>query len=199
MNTHPEIAILHSSTLTALGLRGLIERMMPAAVVRTFGTFEELVCDTPDAYAHYFISSQALVEHTAFFRERRHKVIVLTAGATIGAGWTDFRTLNVELPEQALTAALLRMQQSAHRHGRHLPPELQTPHGEPNGLTAREVEVLVLIVRGLLNKEIAERLHIGLSTVITHRKNITEKLHIRSVSGLTIYAVMNGYIEADRI
>ena len=40
---------------------------------------------------------------------------------------------------------------------------------------------------------------IGLTTVITHRKNITEKLGIKSVSGLTIYAVMNGYIEADRI
>ena len=49
------------------------------------------------------------------------------------------------------------------------------------------------------NKEIADKLNISLTTVITHRKNITEKLGIKSVSGLTIYAVMNGYIEADRI
>ena len=51
----------------------------------------------------------------------------------------------------------------------------------------------------MLNKEIADKLNISLTTVITHRKNITEKLGIKSVSGLTIYAVMNGYIEADRI
>lgn len=51
----------------------------------------------------------------------------------------------------------------------------------------------------MLNKEIADRLGISLTTVISHRKNLTEKLNIRSVSGLTIYAVMNGYIEADRI
>ena len=49
------------------------------------------------------------------------------------------------------------------------------------------------------SKEIAEKLSISLTTVISHRKNITEKLGIKSVAGLTIYAVMNGYIEADSI
>ena len=50
-----------------------------------------------------------------------------------------------------------------------------------------------------LFREALKELNISLTTVITHRKNITEKLGIKSVSGLTIYAVMNGYIEADRI
>ena len=48
-------------------------------------------------------------------------------------------------------------------------------------------------------KEIADKLNISLTTVISHRKNITEKLGIKSVSGLAIYAVMNGYIDADSI
>ena len=61
------------------------------------------------------------------------------------------------------------------------------------------LNVLVLITKGFTNKEIADKLNISLTTVISHRKNITEKLGIKSVPGLTIYAVMNGYVEADSI
>jgi DNA-binding NarL/FixJ family response regulator len=59
--------------------------------------------------------------------------------------------------------------------------------------------VLSLIAQGLLNKEIADKLNIGLTTVISHRKNITEKLGIKSVSALTIYSVMHGYVDLNKI
>ena len=59
--------------------------------------------------------------------------------------------------------------------------------------------MLSLIAQGLINKEIADLLHIGLTTVITHRKNIMEKLGMRSVSALTIYAVMHGYVDINKI
>ena len=66
-------------------------------------------------------------------------------------------------------------------------------------LSNRELEVMALIVQGYINKEIADKLNIGLTTVITHRKNIMEKLGIKSVSALTIYAVMNGYVDIHEI
>ena len=66
-------------------------------------------------------------------------------------------------------------------------------------LSDREKDVVIGVVQGLTNKEIADKLHISLTTVISHRKNITEKLGIKSVAGLTIYAVMHGYVEADSI
>ena len=66
-------------------------------------------------------------------------------------------------------------------------------------MSPREIEVLVLIAKGFMNKEIADRLGISLTTVISHRKNIVEKLGIKSVSGLPIYAVMNGSVSPDVI
>jgi DNA-binding NarL/FixJ family response regulator len=66
-------------------------------------------------------------------------------------------------------------------------------------LPPREVEVLSLVAQGLINKEIADRLHISLATVITHRKNIVEKLGVRSVPALTMYAVINGYVDVHKI
>ena len=59
--------------------------------------------------------------------------------------------------------------------------------------------MLALVVQGLINKEIADRLNISLTTVITHRRNITEKLGIKSVSALTIYAIMHGYVDIHQI
>ena len=79
----PEIAIVDPNTLTALGLQGLLEKVIPHAVIRTFRSFAGLTDDTPDMYAHYFISSQIYFEHAAFFLERRPKTIVLTSGAAL--------------------------------------------------------------------------------------------------------------------
>ena len=66
-------------------------------------------------------------------------------------------------------------------------------------LTSREVEVVKLVAFGKTNKEIAEELFISFHTVISHRKNITEKLGIKSISGLTVYAILNGLIDANSI
>ena len=72
-------------------------------------------------------------------------------------------------------------------------------HTQEKTLTDREIEVLSLVAKGKINKEIADLLCIGLTTVITHRKNIQEKLGIKSVSALTIYAVMHGFVDINHI
>jgi DNA-binding NarL/FixJ family response regulator len=64
-------------------------------------------------------------------------------------------------------------------------------------LSERETDVLKLLVAGNANKEIADKLYISIHTVISHRKNISQKTGIKSVSGLTIYAVVNNIISID--
>lgn len=61
-------------------------------------------------------------------------------------------------------------------------------------LSEREIEVLKLLALGFSNKEIADKLYISINTAITHRKNITQKTGIKTISGLTIYAVVNKHI-----
>lgn len=61
-------------------------------------------------------------------------------------------------------------------------------------LTNRETEILRLIVKGYLNKEIADKLNISHNTVLTHRKNIIAKTGIKTVSGLTFYCIRKGLI-----
>ena len=73
----------------------------------------------------------------------------------------------------------------------------KTKDGAADGLSEREKEVLTLVVQGLINKEIADKLHLSLHTVIAHRKNIAHKLNIHSTAGLTIYAIVNHLIEVD--
>ena len=200
MNNKPEIAILEPNTLTAIGLKGILEEIIPMAIIRTFHRFSELMDDTPDMYVHYFISAQSYVEHTAFFLPRIRKTIVL-ANDSPQFQLSGVRVLNIHEPEEMLVKNILKLHQHAHHDGypvKDMPP-IPPHHSHQDILSTREIEVLVLITKGLINKEIADKLNISLTTVITHRKNITEKLGIKSVSGLTIYAVMNGYIEADRI
>lgn len=192
-NYLPEIAIIDSNTLSCMGLQTLLEEIIPTVTIRVFHTFGELVDDTPDMYAHYFVSAQIYFEHTTFFRERHPRAIVLAGGDNLPQ-LAGIPTLNINQDEKALVKSILQMHERGHHHGKNT-------HSATieHDLSAREIEVLILLTKGLINKEIAEKLNISLTTVISHRKNITEKLGIKSVPGLTIYAIMNGYVEADSI
>lgn len=66
-------------------------------------------------------------------------------------------------------------------------------------LSDREKEILVSVAKGRINKEIAEEHHISINTVITHRKNITRKTGIKTVAGLTVYAILNNLIDLNSV
>ena len=70
---------------------------------------------------------------------------------------------------------------------------------EQQTLSAREKEIVVCVVKGMTNREIADRLYLSTHTVITHRRNIARKLQVHSASGLTVYAIVNKLVELNDI
>ena len=74
-----------------------------------------------------------------------------------------------------------------------------SPAAEGNELSAREKDILICVAKGLINKEIADLFNISIHTVISHRRNITRKTGIKTVAGLTVYALLNNLIDASSV
>ena len=202
----PRIAIINGNTLEATGLKSIITDIAPMVQVGVYANVDELLSERDEEmpFVHFFVSSQILVSQPDFFLEHIRQTIVLITQAPRSNLLDNFRTLNTSASEHELVKIILELHQSAHgrsnmggfHHGDI--PELDIM-GPSVDISPRETEVLALVARGFLNKEIADRLCISLPTVISHRKNICEKLHLRSVSSLTIYAVTHGIVNIEEI
>ena len=197
MTDRPRVAIIDANTLASMGLKQILQNVMPIMTVDTFGSFAELQSAQPESYFHYFAAMSIVLENKEFFLARRRKTIVLTLSLDTMSQLSEFHCLCVNVPEKQLVRSLLALQQGAHGKGENLPPMPDIIQRKI--LSDREIEVMSLIVQGYINKEIANKLNIGLATVVTHRKNIMDKLGFRSVSALTIYAVMHGYVDINKI
>ena len=196
MQVCPRLAVIHPNVLAAIGLKSLLQNVLPMMEVATFGSFIELESAHPETFMHYFVGMSIVLNNRGFFLDHRRKTIVLTTSTEPDAQLSDFHCLCTAVNEKVFVQQLLQLEQSAHAHGTHFP--------RPNGmqrkhLSDREIEVLACLVKGRTNKEIAEELCIGLTTVISHRKNIQEKLGIKGVSALTIFAVTHGYVDMSDV
>lgn len=185
----PAIAVVTPNILMGMGLKALLEKVIPAAEVEVFGTAETFAEADPGRFFHFFVAAPLFTAHATLFRSLRGKTILLTDGRPRTA-YQGMHCLDVYTSEERIVHDILRMHREGHRTSRLLPT---APQQEPSPLTAREAEVLTLIARGCINKQIADRLRIGLTTVISHRRNIMSKLGIRSVAELAIYAASAGY------
>ena len=183
MHRNKQIAIILPDTLQSIGLQSLLTDYFPPVEVCYFPAFEIFnAAGGNDAFDYYFTSPDIMVLNADFFLPRRSKTTVListTNHITIKAS----QEIIIEQLQQLFTS-----DSSAYTVGEN-----------SKDLSSRETDVLQLIVKGITNKEIADKLNISLNTVLTHRKNITAKLGIKTVSGLTFYAIMNGIISGDDI
>ena len=199
-----QIAIISENTLAAMALRGLLSDIAPAIDVVCYHSVEEFSAAAP-AVAHFFVSARVLFGNMEMFRPLLRRTIVITDGDSTQFLQAGMRTIDATASEAAIVRQLLHIHQAGHPSGQH--PIAQHPANVVHegddvllpALSQREREVLALLVKGYINKEIADRLNISLATVIYHRNNISEKLKTRSLGRLTIYAVLNNIVSLSEI
>ncbi len=181
------IAVADPNFLAGYGLQQLLRSIIPTAEVSVYVTFEELMEAGCEQFVHFFVASRIYFEHALFFRQQRQKSIVMVSGDMMISG---VPTLNVCQSEELVLKALVALRRMGHP-----PAEKGAECSTETILSPREVEVARLLAKGCINKEIADILSISHTTVISHRKNIMEKLHARSLADVIVYAVIHGLVD----
>lgn len=187
------IAIVLSDTLGRIGLEALLHRVSERIRIESYDTFERFRSLGSDNYDIVFLEDTLLALYGDLFRAKKARLIPLLsflptpdalpddeAGIFIYGRWS----------RRQIESILLDTLEN-HSHA--------ISGTTDKGLSTRELEVLTEVARGLTNKEIADALNISMNTVMSHRKNITAKLNIKTVSGLTFYALMNGLISGEEV
>ena len=193
---NPCLAIIDPNTLSSIALRSILWDVYNNVEVYTYGTMDSFIRDSNRHFVHFFVSADTLFTHIDEFETLKNQTTVISVGPDRKFEKAGFNVLDISLPEQELMSKLLRIQ---------LISRYEVQHGNSgklskgNELSPREKDVLRLMVKGLINKEMAETLGISATTVIFHRNNICEKLKTRSIGKLTIFAVLSGIIDINEI
>lgn len=186
----PRIAVIVPDLLQRTGLVAILERYFAPVETEAFASVQELQeSDEGGRFDYYLTDSRTYVLYTDYFLPRRAQSAVILDAPRNGNGGENIRTI----------AAQDTLENILEQIGRLLNAENPRREDSSDELSPREIQVLQLIVSGAINKEVADRLNISLNTVLTHRKNITAKLGIKTLSGLTLYALMHGYISTEDI
>lgn len=188
MQQTKQIAIILADTLQSTGLQSILIDYFPPVEVAYYPSFSAFSAEENDFFDFYFTNTETFVLNSEFFLPRKNKTVILITG---DMAESHSNHLSVHSPQEILIAQLRKLFATDH-NGTH-----SVEAGRE--LSVREQDVLHLIVKGSTNKEIADKLNISLNTVLSHRKNITAKLGIKTVSGLTYYAIMNGFLSPDDI
>jgi len=200
MQSKTQIAILHPNSLCCLAMRSILTDIAPfmgsmsEVDIVTYNTMEEFSEENSQSIVHYFVADEIVQANIEYFLPLARRCIVLTEGT--GFSHPEFHAVNLHQPEREVLKGVLMMHRSAHAAMMSAPKRNKE---EAELLSQREKEVLELIIKGLINKEIADKLNISTPTVIFHRRNIMEKIGSKSIGRLTIYAVMNGIVDAKEL
>ena len=188
-----ELLIIEKSDLIYEGLVVLIQRNLPKTICRRIFDLSE----TSRAFVHWNI--QLVLTNSYQLANRLHDYKTLKAAMT-DIAWAAYNS-GTPSPYQTIQD-VFSITDSETVIVSAIEKEIYKSKDDVNsseGLSEREIEVLIALVHGMANKEIAEKLSISIHTVLSHRKNISRKTGIRSQSGLTIYALSEKMIRLEEL
>ncbi len=191
---NPCIAIIDRNTLSRNALQNIITESFGNVEVHSYGTMDSFIRDSNRHFIHFFVSADILFRHIDEFETLQNQTTVLCEGHNRRFESAGYDVLDISLPLNELIGRLT-MIRLVSRYEEHIPKHKNISEQ----LSPREKEVLRLMVKGLINKEIATELGISMPTAIFHRNNICEKLQTRSLGRLTLFAVMSGIVDINDI
>ena len=189
---NPCIAIIERNTLCSMSLRNMLWELYNNVEVHCYRSMDSFIRDSNRHFIHFFVSSEILFCHIDEFETLKSQTTILSPGLNRSFREAGYNILDVSLPEAEIMDRLTGLQFIS-RH------ESLPAKKCGDILSAREKDVLRLMIKGMINKEIAKELDISLNTVIFHRNNICTKLNTRSLGRMTIFAVLSGMIDINEI
>ncbi len=191
---NPCIAIIDRNTLSRSALQKVIIDTFGNLEIYSYGSMDSFIRDSNRHFIHFFVSADILFRYIDEFETLHNQTTVMCEGPNRRFEAAGYNVLDISLPEKEIIGKLTVIKLVS-RYEEELPRATKIKEK----LSGREKEVLRLMVKGLINKEIAQELKISLPTAIFHRNNICEKLQTRSIGRLTIFAVMSGIIDINEI
>lgn len=195
---NPCFAIIDKNTLSRMALEKILMDTFNQVEVVSYGSMEKFIKDSNRHFVHFFVSSDILFTNIDEFEYLKHMTTVLSQGNNRRIEEAGYVILDISMTGQSIFENILKLHSSGHCGGSQA-LTARDSEGIREILSKREKEVLRLMIKGLINKEIAEKLNISMTTVIFHRNNICEKLQTRSIGKMTIFAVLSGIIDINDI
>ena len=193
----PCFAIIDRNTLSYVALKHILQERFNHVDVFAYNSIEEFIRDSNRHFVHFFVSADILFCNADEFDTLKNETTILYTGAAGNIEKNGYRILDVSLSEEKIIEQLHHLQNTGRYENSGIPSH--SADDAVLGLSQREKDVLRLIVKGRLNKEVADELKISLPTAIFHRNNICDKLQTRSVGKLTVMAVLSGLVDINEI
>lgn len=186
-----KIIIFTSSFVISKGIGLILNELNLNITVNKIYSEKELIQNLKNENYNYLITDSIILKDLSVKTIKNHlsliEIIIFDEkNSSVDRNLKIIKRISISAKKKEIYSYLLNIFKEKHNDS-----EIQ------NEISQREKEVIKYVAKGFTNKEIADKLFLSIHTITTHRRNITKKLDIKTISGLTIYAILNNIININ--